>query len=75
MKSCSRWREKGNGWDRSRETSWGLDLAPLSRSRRKKPVKRLSLRESGVECVSSCLGLGDEEWESFGGWSAPGTER
>ena len=35
--------------DRSREISWGFDLAPLSRSRRKKPVKRVSLRESAVE--------------------------
>ena len=61
--------------DRSRETLWGFDLASLSRSRRKKPVKRLSLRESATEFVSSCLGLGDGEWESFGGWSAPGTER
>jgi len=61
--------------DRSWERLRSLDLVSLLRSRRKKPVRRPSLRESAIECTSSCLDLGDEEGESLGGWSTPGTER
>jgi len=50
-------------------------LAFLSRSRRKKPVKRPSLRDSGIECASSLFDSGEEVGESPGGWSTPGTER
>jgi hypothetical protein len=52
-----------------------LDLACLSRSRRKNPVKRPSLRDSGIECASSLLDSGEEVGESFGGSSRAGTER
>jgi len=53
----------------------GLDLACLSRSRRIKPDKRPSLRDSGIECASSLFDSGEEVGESFTGWSAAGTER
>jgi len=61
--------------DGSWEISWDLGLLPLSRSRRKKPVKRPSLRESAIEWATSFLGLREGEGGSLAGWSTPGTER
>jgi len=69
------------GWDREEARTGGcswpgdFDLACLSRSRRKKPDKRPSLRDSGIECASSLLDSGEEVGESFAGWSTGGTER
>jgi len=45
--------------DCSLERPRDLDLVSLSRLRRKKPVKRPSLRESANECMSTLLDLGE----------------
>ena len=61
--------------DRSWERLGDLGLPFFSRSRRRKPERRSSLRESAIECASSPLGLGEEEGESLAGCSAPGMDR
>jgi len=68
-------REEARTGGRSWEGPGDLDLAFLSRSRRKKPVKRPSLRDSGTECASSLFDSGEEVGESFAGLSTAGTER